>query len=186
MRDRLGTALGAVMGGPSVDGENSPYVANDPPPDYLTEIDADPEPDDAEYYSDGEAEYVINAVGLAKIEENLGTYLSIVGMTGSMIDPYCGSVLADQLPVMVNKWSKVIAHYPRAAEMFLDGKGGIIFTWIAALQATWPVLMAFYHHHLARDVEVKNGRVFRKDGAVRPGVDSTMPPMPDDFSYSAV
>ncbi len=188
MRERLGSALGAVLGGPSID-DASPYVATEAPPDYLdpfADIEADPEPEDSDYYSDDKAEYVINAAGLAKIEENLGTYLSIVGMTGSMIDPYCGSVLADQLPVMVQKWAKVITHYPKAAELFLDGKGGVIFAWIAALQATWPVLLAFYHHHLARDVVIRDGRVFRKDGATRPGFDGTMPPMPDDFNYSAV
>ena len=184
LRQRFATALDGLMTGVQVPDDNPSYVADEDPPDYLTSVDADPDPI-GEVFGEPEVEYVINEAGLAKIEENLGTYLSIVGMTGSMIDPYCGSMLADNLPNMVNKWTKVIAHYPKVAEMFLDGKGGIVFAWISALQATWPVLLAFYHHHLARDIQVKDGRVFRKDNAMRPGFDGTMPPMPDNFNYSA-
>lgn len=184
LRERFAGVLGGMLSGGSNVLENA-YVADESPPDYLTTVDADPEPDDTDFGPEPEVEYVINEAGLAKIEENLGTYLSIVGMTGSMIDPYCGSVLADQLPNMVNKWTKVIAHYPKAAELFLDGKGGVIFAWIAALQATWPVLLAFYHHHLARDIQVKDGRVFRKDNAQHGSVDATTPPMPE-YNYSAV
>jgi hypothetical protein len=185
LRQRFAGVLDGLMTSVQVPSDNPAYVADESPPDYLSSVDPDPDPIDDTFGNEPEVEYVINEAGLAKIEENLGTYLSIVGMTGSMLDPYCGSVLADQLPVMVNKWTKVIAHYPKAAELFLDGKGGIIFAWIAALQATWPVLLAFYHHHLARDIQVKDGRVFRKDNAVRPGFDGTMPPMPDNFNYSA-
>lgn len=186
LRDRFAGVLGGLMTGVQVPGDNTAYVADESAPDYLSSVDPDPEPIDSEFHTEPEVEYVINEAGLAKIEENLGTYLSIVGMTGSMIDPYCGSMLADNLPNMVNKWTKVIAHYPKVAEMFLDGKGGIVFAWISALQATWPVLLAFYHHHLARDIQVKDGRVFRKDNAMRPGFDGTMPPMPDNFDYSAM
>jgi len=186
LRERFAGVLGGLMTGVQMPDDNPSYVADESPPDYLSAVDADPEPSDPEFGGEPTVEYVINEAGLAKIEENLGTYLSIVGMTGSMIDPYCGSTLADNLPNMVAKWSKVIAHYPKAAELFLDGKGGVIFTWIAALQATWPVLLAVYHHHLARDVEVKNGRVFRRDNAQHGSVDSTMPPFPDNFNYSAM
>jgi hypothetical protein len=155
-------------------------------PDYLTDIEADPEPVDAEYTQEPEMEFILNAAGMEKIEQNLGTYLSVVGMTAEMIDPYCGSILADNFDNIVKRWTKVIAHYPKAAELFLDGKGGVIMNWIGGLQATWPVLIAIYHHHLARDIQVKDGRVFRRDGANRPMPDATMPPMPDDFNYSAV
>lgn len=182
---RLADALSAAMGRSGQGEPGNPYVMTEERPDYLTDIDPDPEPTDSEYYSEPETEYVLNAAGLEKIEENLGTYLSIVGMTAEMIDPYCGSVLAENFDNIVKRWTKVIAHYPKAAELFLDGKGGVIMNWIGALQATWPVLMAIYHHHLARDIQVKNGRIYRRDGAVRT-VDPTMPPQPDDFNYSAV
>lgn len=185
LADRLGSVLASAMGrsdGPTGDD----YLQTDEIPDYLRSVDDDPEPTDSEYYSEPEVEYVLNQAGLEKIEENLGTYLSIVGMTAEMIDPYCGSALADNFENIVKRWTKVIAHYPKAAELFLDGKGGVIMTWIGAIQATWPVLMAIYHHHLARDIVVRDGRVFRRDGAKRPMPDATMPPMPDDFNYSAI
>lgn len=179
---RLSDALAGAMGRAGSEPDN-PYVPTEDTPDYLSEVDPDPEPVGTEYYDEPETEYVLNAAGLEKIEENLGTYLSIVGMTAEMIDPYCGAILADNFDNIVKKWTKVIGRYPKAAELFLDGKGGTIMCWIGAIQATWPVLMAIYHHHLSRDIQIKDGRVFRRDGAVR-NVDATMPPM-DDFNYSA-
>ena len=181
--NRLSDALAGAVGRSGVLGDN-PYVTTEERPEYLSDIEPDPEPDDSDFGPEPDAEYILNAAGLEKIEENLGTYLSIVGMTAEMIDPYCGSILAENFDNIVKRWTKVIAHYPKAAELFLDGKGGVIMNWIGALQATWPVLLAVYHHHLARDIQVKDGRVFRRDGAVR-NVDPTMPPMPDDFNYSA-
>jgi hypothetical protein len=183
---RLSDALSAAVGRSGSEPEND-YVTTDDPPGYLSSVDPDPEPSDGENWGqEPETEYVLNTAGLEKIEQNLGTYLSIVGMTAEMIDPYCGPILADNFDNIVKRWTKVIAHYPKAAELFLDGKGGVIMTWIGAIQATWPVLMAIYHHHLARDIQVRNGREFRRDGAQRPVPDSTMPPMPDDFNYSAL
>lgn len=180
--ERLGSLLASAVGRSDSEPDN-PYVPTEDTPDYLSEVDPDPEPVGTEYYDEPETEYVLNAAGLEKIEENLGTYLSIVGMTAEMIDPYCGAILADNFDNIVKKWTKVIGRYPKAAELFLDGKGGTIMCWIGAIQATWPVLMAIYHHHLSRDIQIKDGRVFRRDGAVR-NVDATMPPM-DDFNYSA-
>lgn len=174
--------LAAILAGPSPAAPDGEYVPGDPPP-YLTSVEPDPEPDGSGYPPEPEAEYVLNQAGLEKIQENLGTYLSVVGMTAEMIDPYCGSALASNFDNIVRKWSKIIGHYPKAAELFLDGKGGTVMDWIAGLQALWPVLMAVYHHHLARDIEVRDGRVFRRDGAQRP-VDPVMPPM-DDYNYSA-
>jgi hypothetical protein len=163
--------------------QENPYteVINDV--ESLHEIDdTDPEPMGDEWSTVADAEFVLNAAGMAKIQENLGTYLSIVGMTVDMIDPYCGPIIAQQIPVMVERWSKVIAHYPAAAKLFLDSKGGIIMTWISALQSTWPILMALYHHHLAKDIKVENGILYRKNADGQESVpDATMPP----FVYSA-
>lgn len=161
------------------------YVETDEYPDYLTPIAPDAEPGDEEWSEIRDEEFVINAAGMKLIEENLGTYLSIVGMTAEMIDPYCGPILAENFDNIVNRWSKVIAHYPKAAKLFLDTKGGTIFAWIGALQATWPVLYAIYEHHLARTVKTQGTTVFRR-GANGQMPDATMPPMTDTYQYSAV
>lgn len=178
--DRLTDALGKLRMPASDD-----YVNTDESPDYLHEIEPDPDPDDTDYSSVKADEFVINAAGMAKIEENLGTYLSVVGMTVEMIDPYCGPILYENFNNMVSKWAKVIAHYPAAANLFLDGKSGVIFTWIAALQATWPILKAVYDHHLSKTVVTRNGQAFRaQSNGQAPQFDATTPPM-QDFNYSA-
>lgn len=133
-----------------------------------------------------DSEYIITAQGLKTIEQNLGTYLSVVGITVEMIDPYCGPILAQNFDNIVNRWSKVIAHYPKAAELFLDGKGGIVFTWIGALQATWPVLYAIYQHHLAKTVMVTpDGRIYQKGQMPNPNGSGDFDPLRPDFQYSA-
>lgn len=167
--------------------------AADPQDDYVPDagvselraVDPDPEPS-GEWAEVSDEEFVLNAAGLRKIEENLGTYLSVVGMTAEMIDPYCGPILAANMDNMVKRWSQVISNYPKAAALFLDSKGGIIFLWMGALQATWPLLMALYDHHLSRNVRVnrQNGTIERKIPGGPRGFDATTPPMPDEFNYS--
>jgi hypothetical protein len=186
----LGARLGGMFAGLNLD--KDPEYVGDDPPDYLHSIDPDPEPSgDWDEVTDGE-EFVINAAGMRKIEDTLGTYMSVVGMTVEMIDPYCGAIAAQNMENMVSRWSKVISMYPSAAKLFLDTKGGTLMAWIGALQATWPLLYAAYEHHLSKTVKVEDGRLFRRDnsasnGAGRPSGfgDNLTPPMPDDFNYTA-
>lgn len=180
-----------TLGAPGSDNDpGNEFVSEDDIPSYLSvgNIDPDPDPDDEEYarVDNDSADYVINAAGMAKIEDTLGTYLSIFGMTFEMIDPYCGPVLAENFDNIVTKWSKVIAKYPKAADIFMNEKGGVIMLWIGAIQATWPVLFAMYEHHLSKNVQVDGGTVFRRanSAGVRPN-DPMQPPMPDTFNYSA-
>jgi hypothetical protein len=123
---------------------------------------------------------------MKKIEENLGMYLSVVGMTVEMIDPYCGPVFAENVENIVKRWAIVIGHYPAAAKLFLENQSGVLFAWIGAIQATWPVLYAIYEHHLSRTVRTdRDGRIMRlrrTDGAF---VDATAPNFPDNFEYKA-
>lgn len=164
--------------------QSDDYVPVDEIPDYLTPGEADPEPA-GEWQEVTDEEFVINAAGMKKIEENLGTYLSVVGMTVEMIDPYCGPILAENFDNIVNRWSKVIAHYPRAAKMFLDTRGGTLMSWMGALQATWPVLYALYEHHLSKSVRTEDGRIYKiHPNGQRPDIDATMPPM-DGYNYTA-
>ena len=184
--DRLGAKLREFVGS----NPGNTYVESDEDTGYVHAIDdPDPEPASGEWAQVTDDEFVINAAGLKKIEDNLGTYVSIVGITVEMIDPYCGSIIADNIGPAVERWSKVIAHYPSAAKLFLDGKGGVIMQWISALQATWPILMAVYDHHLAKNVKVENGVLFRKvPTAQGPQFDATTPPMQGQtqYEYSAV
>lgn len=177
-----------VIGG---DDDQPDGFVNEPGiPDYITvgTIDPDPDPEGDEYRQvpQDNAEYIINAAGMAKIEDSLGTYLSIFGITMEMIDPYCGPVLAENMDNIVKHWAKVISKYPKAAELFMDGKGGTLMTWISAIQATWPFLFAMYEHHFSKDVQTSGGQIFRKTGQNSGGrFDPTMPPMEDKFNYSA-
>jgi hypothetical protein len=158
------------------------YVESDEIPDYLTTVEPDPDPDDPDSSKVKGEEFVITQKNMELIEENMGTYLSVVGMSLEIIDPYCGPILADNLDNMVHRWSKVVARYPRAAKLFMSEGGGTLMDWIGAIQATWPVLLAIYEHHLAGTVKTDKGRVYR----ITPSdngqtVDSTMPPIPDNY-----
>jgi len=181
LADRVGEGLRQFVG----NSRSDEYVPTDGPPDYLHEIDPDDEPSQ-DYHSDNDEEIVINKAAMELIEDNLGTYLSVVGITMEMIDPYCGPILAENFENIVGRWTKVIAKYPRAAKLFMSKDGGVIMTWIGALQATWPVLLAVYEHHLAKTVQTdREGRSFkvRNPGANGHPVDATMPPMPG-YNYT--
>lgn len=173
---------------PPDDAPANGYVSDTETPDNLRPIDPDPEPmGSTDQWEPDDGEFVINEAGMKKIEDNLGFYLSVVGLTIEMIDPYCGPILSANFDNIVSRWAKVIAHYPSAAKLFLDSKGGILFGWIGAIQATWPVLYALYEHHLAKTVRVqKNGTIERKIDGPNPfrGFDATTPPMEDKFSYT--
>jgi hypothetical protein len=165
---------------------NSPEYVPEQDTGYVHEIE-DTDSPGPEWEPADDVEFVINAKAMATIQENLGTYLSIVGMTAEMIDPYCGGAVAANFDNMVSKWSKVIAHYPKAAALFMDGTGGIIFTWIGALQATWPVLYAIYQHHLAKTIAIApNGQVYRKGTQPNPANNGQfVDPLQPEFQYSA-
>lgn len=153
---------------------------------YVHPIDGPDESPGPEWEPVNDEQFIINAQGLKTIEQNLGTYLSVVGITVEMIDPYCGPILAQNFDNIVARWSKVIAHYPKAAELFMDGKGGVIFTWIGALQATWPVLYAIYQHHLAKTITVTpDGRIFHKNDRPNPENNGRFDPLQPEFQYSA-
>jgi hypothetical protein len=172
----------------SHDPDDNDFVFEAGIPEYLHPVEPDPEPADGQWEEVPEEEYVINAAGMRKIEENLGTYLSVVGMTVEMIDPYCGPILAENFDKIVGRWSKVIARYPSAAKLFLDTKGGTLMTWMSAIQATWPVLYAIYEHHLAKTVRTENGRVMRlhtPDNEANGHKGQWDNLQPDNFNYSA-
>jgi hypothetical protein len=163
-------------------------------PEYVTENDTgyvheidDVDQPGPDWEPVDDEEFVINAKALATIQENLGTYLSIIGMTAEMIDPICGGALAGNMDNMVSKWSRVIAHYPKAAALFMDSTGGIIFAWIGALQATWPFLYAVYQHHLAKTIVMApNGQIYRKSEIPNPSNNGQMTdPLQPQFQYSA-
>lgn len=163
------------------------YVEDSEMPEYLRTIDPDPDPSDPESATVADNDFVITKESMAVIEENMGTYLSVIGMTLEMVDPYCGPVLAENLDNIVNRWSKVIARYPAAAKIFMAKGGGMIMDWIGAIQATWPVLYAIYEHHLAHTIITEKGRVMRvtrNANGQGPEVDATMPPVPDTYAYT--
>ncbi len=173
VRDRFADLLGGARN------SNESYVITDDAPDYIHPVEPDPEPDKGDWSAVKPDEYVITEQGLKLIESNLATYLSVLGITLEMIDPYCGPILAQNFDNIVYRWTKVIGRYPKAAQLFLSEEGGTIMTWIGALQATWPVLKAVYDHHLAK-TDKDNKPRFNRDT-----VDATMPPMAQpEYDYS--
>jgi hypothetical protein len=174
---------------PPDDAPANGYVPDTEIPDHLHSVDPDPDPIGGmqDQWQPADDEFVINEAGIKKIEDNLGFYLSVIGLTVEMIDPYCGPILSENFDNIVKRWSKVIAHYPSAAKLFLDSKGGILFGWISAIQATWPVLYAMYEHHLAKTIRVSKGGVIERkvnDPGPFRGFDATTPPMDEKFEYS--
>lgn len=149
----------------SSDPVDNPYVSTDDIPDYITPLDADPEPGNGEWSQvKPDDEYVVTADAIRAVKDNLGTYLATVGMTLGIIDPYCGTAIRDNLDDMVDGWARVISHYPGAVKIFMAKGGGKIMAWIDALMATWPVLLAIYEHHLAKSVTVNSlGQFVRVD-----------------------
>lgn len=184
LAERMSRLIGQVRT-PEPDND---YVSQEESHDYIREIEHDPDPAGGQWEAPPEDdEIIINEAGMKKIQENLAFYLVTVGMTLEILDPYCGSVAAEHANNMVEHWSKVIAHYPGVAKHFLSEKGGVIFAWINALQATWPVLVAIYNHHLAGTVRVEDGIIYKVNkatGQQKPMPDATMPPMPDTYAYS--
>lgn len=183
----LGQRLGALLGSVQApqDDSGGGYVPSDEPHEYIHAIDPDPSPEGEDWEPSSDEEFVVNAAGMKKIQDNLGFYFTTVGMTLEIFDPYCGAVAAINANNIIAHWSKVIAHYPKTANFFMSEKSGALFAWINALQATWPVLYAIYEHHFARSVEVKDGIIMRKRPDGRPMPDATMPPTPDNYAYSA-
>jgi hypothetical protein len=144
------------------DGEAG-YVDSDDAPEYLHQVNPDPEPESGNWDPKANPEYIINPAGYKLIEDNLSIYLSAIGITVEVIDPYCGPILADNFDMIVKRWSKVIGRYPAAAKLFMSEGGGVLMTWVTAIQATWPVLYAVYEHHLAKTVRTEKStrRVMR-------------------------
>lgn len=189
---KLGAALSdrvAAMRVPD-QGEGNEYVPDAEIPEYLHTVDPDPEPDgDWAAVDESDPEFVLNAAAMQKIEDNLGFYLGVVGMTVEMVDPYCGPILARNFDGIVQRWAKLIGHYPKAAEFFMSEKSGVLFAWIGAIQATWPVLYAIYQHHLSREIRTHDGVIERKirDNEGTHYVDATTPPMPSyDFTTAGL
>lgn len=186
--------LGSRLGQALSDGLNrlhlptgDAYVEVEDIPDYLQDA-ATSTPKDEEPSGDwspvNEAP-IITRQTMALIEENMGTYLSVVGMTLELVDPYCGPIAEQNLDNMVKRWSKVVSRYPSAARLFMAKGGGVIMDWIGALQATWPLLLALYEHHLAKTVKTDKGQVYRlSPNGNQPNVDATTPPM-GEYEYTA-
>jgi len=189
LRERLTSAIHTLH----VPEQQNPYVEADEIPEYLSDAardvpkDAEPDGDWSRVTPEDEI-FVITGKDMALIEENMGTYMSVLGMTLEIVDPYCGPIFGDSLENMVKRWSKVVARYPKAANLFLAKGGGTIMDWIAALQSTWPVLFAVYEHHLAGTVKTDGRTVYRvspTNNGHRPDFDATTPPGPDYSEYPA-
>lgn len=159
LRERLSDALFSLKAERQSD---TGYVPIDEQPEYIHPIDPDPEPSGEDWSHVKPDEFVITADNIKAIKDNLGMYLVTAGMTIQLIDPYCGSILRDNLDDMVDSWSRVIMHYPSAAKLFMAKGGGKIMAWLDALMATWPILLAIYEHHLAHTVKIDSlGRAIR-------------------------
>lgn len=146
------------------------------PPDSLlnAETEADPEPAEAQHDVYNEPLFVVTPTMKNDIAGKLGLFAAIIGMPLEAIDPYCGGIFAANVDNMIEAYLPIITRSPGAVKFFMSKSGGWM-DWIKALQATWPVFVAVYSHHLAKTVG--------KDK--RPAPDPTMPPQADNFQYTA-
>jgi hypothetical protein len=162
----------------------NPYVESDAAPDYLHSVEPDPDPMGDDWAEVKPDEFVVTKQHMERIQDNMGTYLSVVSMTLSLADPYCAPN-DDEIDELVKRWSKVIARYPRAAKFFMSEGGGALMDWIGAATATWPILIRLYEHHLSHEIKTDKGQVYRvHPSANGQPVDATMPPVPDTYDYS--
>jgi len=188
LAQRLGALLGSVQppGGDPGTAQGAVYVEETGEShEYIRSVDPDPSPEGSEWEPALSDEFVINAAGMKKIQDNLGFYVSTIGMSLEIFDPYCGSVAAANAQNVIEHWSKVIALYPGTAKFFMSERSGGLFAWINAIQATWPILYAIYEHHFSKTVMTKDGIVYHKSANGQPSPDPTMPPVPDSYEYTA-
>jgi hypothetical protein len=147
------------------------------PPDSLrnAEVPADPEPAESRNDVYNDPEFIVTPGMKNDIAGKLGLFAAIIGMPFEAIDPYCGGIFAANVDKMIDAYLPLITRSPGAVKFFMSKTGGWL-DWIKALEATWPVVVAVYSHHLARTVQ--------KDQ--RPNPDPTLPPQPaDNFQYTA-
>jgi hypothetical protein len=171
LADRLAEGISLI----ATPKDDNPYVETGEYPDYLTPIGPDPEPAGDDWSKVKPDEYVVTQANMVLIEDNMGTYLSILSMTMSLMDPYC-TPNDDEIDALVKRWSKVVSRYPRAAKLFMSEGSGIIMDWIGAIQATWPILFRIYEHHLSGAVKTDKGKVYRvTQNGSQTTVDATMP-----------
>lgn len=147
----------------------------DPPESLVNaQVSDDPEPQESGQDVYNQPEFIITPGMRNDIAGKLGLFAAIIGMPFEAIDPYCGGIFAANVDKMIDAYLPLILRSPGAVKFFISKTGGWL-DWIKALEATWPVVVAVYSHHLARTVQ--------RD--TRPRPDATMPPGGDDFNYTA-
>lgn len=167
-----------------------PDVAYVDPPSSLLDAQTQPDPmpadmPDSQYSYPDQPEFVITPGIRADAKGKLTLFGVLIATPLTMVDPYCGDALSDNLDNMIDKAMPIIGRSP-AAIKFLTGTSGGIMEWLALLQACWPVVVAIYAHHLGRTVvrDINTGR-FIKVNKQGQRIDATMPPVPDTYEYSA-
>jgi hypothetical protein len=146
-------------------------------PDSLrnAEVPSDPEPTESQGDVYNDPQFIVTPGMRNDIAGKLGLFAAIIGMPFEAIDPYCGGIFAANVDGMINAYLPIITRSPGAVKFFMSKTGGWL-DWIKALEATWPVVVAIYSHHLARTVQTDK----------RPRPDATLPPQPaDNFAYTA-
>lgn len=155
----------------------SPDMPTFDPPDSLTnaQVPGDPEPAESRNDVYNDPEFLVTPGMRNDIAGKLGLFAAIIGMPFEAIDPYCGGIFAANVDNMIGAYLPIITRSPGAVKFFMSKTGGWL-DWIKALEATWPVVVAIYSHHLAKTVQ--------RD--TRPAPDPTLPPQPaDNFQYTA-
>jgi hypothetical protein len=170
--------------GDTVNGQGAPDTWPSPdmptfdPPDSLrnAEVPSDPEPAESRNDVYNDPEFIVTPTMKNDIAGKLGLFAAIIGMPFEAIDPYCGGIFAANVDGMINAYLPIITRSPGAVKFFMSKTGGWL-DWIKALEATWPVVVAIYSHHLAKTVGASGN-------AKMP--DATLPPQPaDNFQYTA-
>ena len=156
----------------------SPDMPTFDPPESLrnAQVTSDPEPAEAQHDMYNEPQFIVTPTMKNDIAGKLGLFAAIIGMPFEAIDPYCGGIFAANVDKMIDAYLPLIIRSPGAVKFFMSKTGGWL-DWIKALEATWPVVVAIYSHHLAKTVGASGN-------AKMP--DATLPPQPaDNFAYTA-
>jgi hypothetical protein len=83
----------------------------------------------------------------------LGLLAVPVGQALAVRDPYCGGVLAGQLPEIVDRMVPLVCRSQRVVAWLSADTGGLM-DWIGLAAALAPVARAVAEHHVLRTVEI--------------------------------
>lgn len=103
-----------------------------------------------------------------EVSDQLQILLDFFTLAWTQRDPYCGGVMAEQSPVIVDRMVTIIMRRPSWLAWF--NKSGGWADWLALATAVRPVIDAIYAHHITKVAgnDGSNGEAYSDYPAYRP------------------